>query len=100
MISSFGLSGFSVFHAGHWLWQRPHSVQLAKSSMPFQLKSSILPMPSFSKSSSSRSSIASMSTGLPRTVIGLIAPSAIGTTAEHDVQRRDEDVQVLGVAAR
>ena len=20
MISSFGLSGFSVFHAGHWLW--------------------------------------------------------------------------------
>ena len=39
MISSFGDSGFSVFHAGHWDWQRPHSVQVAKSSMPFQEKS-------------------------------------------------------------
>jgi hypothetical protein len=30
-----------VFHAGHCDWQRPHSVQVAKSSMPFQVKSSI-----------------------------------------------------------
>ena len=27
MISSFGESGFPVFHAGHALWHRPHSVQ-------------------------------------------------------------------------
>ena len=43
MISILGDSGFSVFHAGHCDWQRPHSVQVAKSSMPFQLKSSIEP---------------------------------------------------------
>src|SRR5690606_23194584 len=31
MITSFGDSGLPVFHAGHWLWHRPHSVQVAKS---------------------------------------------------------------------
>ena len=31
MISSFGESGLPVFHAGHCDWQRPHSVQVAKS---------------------------------------------------------------------
>ena len=35
MMSSLGDSGFSVFHAGHWDWQRPRSVHEAKSSMPF-----------------------------------------------------------------
>ncbi len=45
MITSFGDSGLPVFQAGHWLWQRPHSVQVAKSSMAFQVKSSILPRP-------------------------------------------------------
>ena len=30
-MSSFGDSGLSVFHAGHCDWQRPHSVQVAKS---------------------------------------------------------------------
>ena len=45
MIRSLGLSGFSVFHAGQTLWQRPHSVQVAKSSICFQVKSSILPTP-------------------------------------------------------
>ena len=40
MMSSLGDSGFSVFHAGHWLWQRPHSVHVVKSSRPFQVKSS------------------------------------------------------------
>ena len=46
MISSLGDSGFSVFQAGHWDWQRPHSVQEVKSSRPFQVKSSTLPTPS------------------------------------------------------
>ena len=45
MISSFGESGFSVFHAGHCDWQRPHSVQVVKSRRPFQVKSSIEPTP-------------------------------------------------------
>ena len=39
MISSLGDSGFSVFQAGHCDWQRPHSVQVVKSSRPFQVKS-------------------------------------------------------------
>ena len=34
-----GESGFSVFQAGHCDWQRPHSVQVVKSRMPFQEKS-------------------------------------------------------------
>ena len=46
MISSLGDSGFSVFQAGHCDWQRPHSVQVVKSRMPFQEKSSIAPTPS------------------------------------------------------
>ena len=33
MISSFGDSGLPVFQAGHCDWQRPHSVQVAMSSM-------------------------------------------------------------------
>ena len=76
MINSLGDNGFSVFHAGHWDWQRPHSVQDAKSSMPFHLKSSILPMPR--TVSSSRSSTSSKSIGLPADVIGTTAPSATG----------------------
>ena len=43
IISSLGESGFSVFHAGHCDWQRPHSVQVEKSSRPFQVKSSTAP---------------------------------------------------------
>ena len=32
-----GLSGFSVFHAGHSSWQRPHSVHEVESRSIFQL---------------------------------------------------------------
>ncbi len=73
MITSFGESGFPVFHAGHWLWQRPHSVQVAMSSMPFQVKSSILPRPKTSSSPGSSKSI-----GLPAEVITGNGPSAFG----------------------
>ena len=45
MISSFGDSGLPVFQAGHCDWQRPHSVQVVKSSQPFQQKSSTWPAP-------------------------------------------------------
>ena len=95
MISIFGESGFSVFHAGHWLWQRPHSVQVAKSSMPFHEKSSIEPMPRVV--SSSISSRSSRVTGLPPDVRGLAAPSATRLALEQHVQRRHEDVEVLAV---
>ncbi len=73
MISSLGLSGFSVFQAGHCDWQRPHSVQLAKSSMPFQVKSSMTPRPILSSSPGS-----SKSTSLPPEYTGSSAPSARG----------------------
>ncbi len=74
MITSFGDSGLPVFHAGHWLWHRPHSVQVVKSSMPFQVKSSILPRPNTSSSPGSSKSI-----GLPAEVIGSSGPSAFGS---------------------
>ena len=35
MMSNLGDSGVSVAQAGHWLWQRPHSVHVVKSRMPF-----------------------------------------------------------------
>src|SRR3712207_8525483 len=57
MITIFGDRGLPVFHAGHWLWHRPHSVQVVKSSIPFQVKSSILPRPKTSSSSGSSKSI-------------------------------------------
>ena len=71
MITIFGLSGLPVFHAGHWLWHRPHSVQVVKSSMPFQVKSSILPRPKMSSSPGSSKSIS-----LPPELIGSSGPSA------------------------
>ena len=95
MISSFGDSGLSVFHAGHCDWHRPHSVQVAMSSRPFQLKSSIEPTPSVL--SSSRSSTSSRVTGLPSIISGLTAPSAFGSPGEEHVEGGHEDVQVLGV---
>ena len=76
MISILGDSGFSVFHAGHCDWQRPHSVQVVKSSSALPGKSSIEPMPSLV--SSSMSSMSSRLIGLPAEVSGLTAPSAIG----------------------
>ena len=80
-MSSFGESGLSVFHAGHWLWQRPHSVQVVKSSRPFHVKSSTLPTPRVV--SSSISSMASMEKGLPSIVIGLAAPRAVLPSASR-----------------
>ena len=71
-ISSFGDSGLPVFQAGHCDWQRPHSVQVVKSSRPFQVNCSTWATPnwSFSGSASSKSS------GLPSLIIGRSAPSA------------------------
>ena len=45
MITSFGESGLSVFQAGHWSWQRPHSVQLMRSRRCFHVRSLIVPVP-------------------------------------------------------
>ncbi len=87
IMSSLGESGLSVFHAGHCDWQRPHSVQVVKSSRPFQVKSSALPTPrtggSASSSSSAIASIASSVKGSPRSVIGLTAPSAVRPEASR-----------------
>ena len=92
-MSSLGDSGLSVFHAGHCDWQRPHSVQVVKSSRPFQVKSSTLPTPS--AASSSRSSICSKSIGWPPTLIGCSAPSEVRPSAcalGPDVGEREEPV--------
>ena len=78
-ISSFGDSGLAVFHAGHCDWHRPHSVQVVKSSQPFQVKSSTFPAPKVSTSGSAFSK----SSGSPRLIIGRSPPSA-GTAALPD----------------
>ena len=57
MISSFGESGFPVFQAGHCDWQRPHSVQVEKSRMPFQENCSTWETPKTSSSPGSSKSI-------------------------------------------
>lgn len=72
MIRSLGESGLPVFQAGHCDWQRPHSVQVEKSSRPFQENCSTWETP---KTSSSPGSVKSI--GLPPEVIGSSAPSAV-----------------------
>jgi hypothetical protein len=76
MISSLGESGLPVFQAGHCDWQRPHSVQVEKSSRPFQENCSTWETP---KTSSSPGSVKSI--GLPPDVIGCSAPSAVAPSA-------------------
>ena len=69
-----GDSGLPVAQAGHCDWHRPHSVQVAMSSSPFQLKSSILPSPNTSVSGSA----SSKSSTFPPDRIGSSGPSASG----------------------
>ena len=92
MTINFGDSGFSVAHAGHCDWQRPHSVQVAMSSMPFQVKSSIRPRPN-NASSAGSSKIDLLVAGVHRQQ----RPEGVGPTGEVDVDRRHEDVEVLAV---
>ncbi len=66
-----GDSGLAVFHAGHCDWQRPHSVQVEKSSRPFQVNCSTRATPNWSVSGSA----SSKSSGLPSLIIGRSAPS-------------------------
>ena len=86
IIMSLGLSGLPVFQAGHCSWQRPHSVQVEKSSQPFHEKSSMAPAPrtgSKSSSSSVLASIFSMVSASPSMVMGLSAPSAVRPSASR-----------------
>ena len=92
MMTSLGDSGLPVFQAGHCDWQRPHSVQVAKSRLPFQVKSSILPRPKTASSAGSSKSI-----GLPVVLHRQQRAQAVGQALEGDVDRRQADVQVLGV---
>lgn len=78
MIRSLGESGLPVFQAGHCDWQRPHSVQVEKSRMPFQEKCSICETPNWSSSPGSSKSI-----GLPWLVIGWSAPRATSPDASR-----------------
>ncbi len=78
MIRSLGESGLPVFQAGHWDWQRPHSVQVEKSRMPFQEKCSTWETPNWAFSSGSSKSI-----GTPSLTIGWSAPSATSPSASR-----------------
>ncbi len=69
-----GDSGLSVAQAGHLSWQRPHSVQVPRSSRPFQVMSSTFPMPNTSVSGSA----SSKSRTFPFDRIGSSGPSAFG----------------------
>ena len=88
-----GDSGLPVAQAGHCDWHRPHSVQVAMSSRPFQVKSSIFPSPNTSVSGSA----SSKSSTLPLLRIGSSGPSAFGRRENMTFKRRERDVQVLGV---
>ena len=86
MTNSLGDRGLPVFHAGHRSWQRPHSVQVEKSSRPFQVKSSMRPTPrrtsgpspesAASMASSSASMVASVRGSSP-TMSGWSGPRAL-----------------------
>lgn len=76
MIRSFGERGLPVFHAGHCDWQRPHSVQVEKSRMPFQENCSTWETPKTASSAGSSQSIS-----LPPVVIGWSAPRATSPSA-------------------
>ena len=91
-MTSLGDSGLPVFQAGHCDWQRPHSVQVAKSSMPFQVKSSILPRPNVGVIGRVLE-IDWLAVGLDRQQ----RAQPVGQPLEDHVDRREEDVQVLGV---
>jgi hypothetical protein len=83
MITSFGDSGLPVAHAGHWLWHRPHSVQVAKSSIAVHLKSSTLP----TRKCRPRGS----SSGFPPDITGSSGPSPSGRALSPDER---QNVQV------
>ena len=87
MIRSLGERGFSVVQAGQADWQRPHSVQVAKSSICFQVKWPTSPTPNTVSSSTFSMSMSGVESRAPRA----------GGAREGDVDGRQEDVQVLGV---
>ena len=66
MMSSLGDSGFSVFQAGQADWQRPHSVQVAKSSICFQEKWPTSPTPNTVSSSTFSMSMSGVLLRAPR----------------------------------
>ena len=66
MIRSFGDSGLSVVQAGQADWQRPHSVQVAKSSICFQVNCSTSPTPKTVSSSTFSMSMSGVLSRAPR----------------------------------
>ena len=88
MMRSLGESGLSVIQAGQADWHRPHSVQVEKSSICFQVKWPISPTPKTVSSSTFSMSMSGVE------YKGAEGPGAAG---EGHVDGRQEDVQVLGV---
>ena len=95
MISSFGESGFSVFQAGHCDWQRPHSVQVVEVEQA-------LPGEVLDRADPELGVLVEVldvveGDRLARGGQRLHRTEGVRLAAEEDVQRSDEDVQVLGV---
>ena len=88
MMTSFGESGFPVVQAGHTDWQRPHSVHVTKSSICFQEKWSIWPTPK---------TVSSVTFSMSMSGVEYERSERPWAPGEGDVDRRHEDVQVLGV---
>ena len=86
MTRSLGESGFSVAHAGHWLWHRPHSVHVARSRSCFQLNCSIVRL----RRLNPRSALSGSMVGVDHS-----APERGGLPGEGDVQGGEEDVEVF-----
>ena len=66
MMRSLGERGLSVVQAGQADWQRPHSVQVAKSSICFQVKWPISPTPNTVSSSTFSMSMSGVLPSAPR----------------------------------
>ena len=88
-----GDSGLPVAQAGHCDWHRPHSVQVAMSSRPFQVKSSILPQPEHVGVRVGLLEVQHLAVAAHR----LQRAEGVRPPGEQDVQRGQRDVQVLGV---
>ena len=91
-MTSLGDSGLPVFQAGHCDWQRPHSVQVAKSR--YALPGEVLDLAAAEVRIVRRVlEVDGLAVGLDRQQ----RAQAVGQPLEGDVDRRQEDVQVLGV---
>ena len=88
-----GDSGLPVAQAGHWDWQRPHSVQVPSVQQALPGEVLDLPQPEHVHIRVGFLEVQH----LPVRPHRLQRAQRVGAAGEHDVDRREGDVQVLGV---